>query len=99
MALLALNNRVCAEQRKPIEVILNRLIRDLPAKHRMAFGAVGAKLPTVNIGVAIGAVLANVRENGLCVASRAGYFFVHAAEWIARGVVIEFGNGADGGPA
>jgi hypothetical protein len=55
-------------------------------------------LPAVNIGVAIGAVLANLGENGFCVASRAGYFFVHAAERIARGVVIEFGNGADGSP-
>jgi len=99
MALVALNNCVRAEQRKPVEVILNRLIRDLPAKHRMAFGAVGAKLPAVNIGVAIGAILANFGEDGFCMATRAGHFFVHAAQRISRGIVIEFGNGANRGPA
>ena len=65
----------------------------------MALGAVRAELSAVNVGVTIGAVLANVGENRLGVASRAGYFFVHAAKRVARGVVVEFGNGANGGPA
>jgi hypothetical protein len=52
----------------------------------------------VNVGVAIGAVFPYVGENWLGVASRAGHFFVHAAKRIFRGVVIEFGNGANGRP-
>lgn len=64
----------------------------------MALRAIGAKLCPVNIGVAIGAVLSNVGENGLGVASRAGYFFVHAAKRVPRGVVVEFWNGSNGGP-
>ena len=65
----------------------------------MALGAIGAELSVVNVRMAIGAVLAHVRENGFGVASRAGYFFVHAAQRVPGCVVIEFGNGANGGPA
>ena len=65
----------------------------------MALGAVLAELGAVNVGVTIGAVLANVGENRFCVTSRAGYFFVHASKRVARGVVVEFGNGANGSPA
>jgi hypothetical protein len=48
--------------------------------------------------VTIRTVLPNVGENRLGVASRAGYLFVHAAKRVARGIVIEFGDGANGGP-
>lgn len=65
----------------------------------MALGAICAELGAVNVGVAIGAVLSNVGENRLGVASRAGHFFMHAAQRVARGVVVEFGNGPNGGPA
>ena len=99
MALLAFHDGVRAEQRKPVEVLLNRLDRHLPAENRVALRAVRAELSAVNVGVAIGAVLANIGENRLGVASRAGYFFVHAAKRVPRGVVVEFGNGANGGPA
>ena len=87
------------QQRKSVEVVLNRLGRNLPAERRVALGAIGAKLAAVNIGVAIGAILANIGEHRLGMAARAGYFLVHAAKRVARGVVIEFGNGAYGSPA
>ena len=99
MALVALQDGVRAEQRKPVEVILNRLHRRLPAQNRVALDAVLAELRAVNVGVAIGAVLAHVGKHRPRVASRAGYFFVHAAQRVARRVVIEFGNGANGNPA
>ena len=65
----------------------------------MALRAVIAELSAVDVGVTIRALLANVGENRFCVASRAGYFFVHAAEWIAGAVVIEFRYGSNGTPA
>jgi hypothetical protein len=99
VTLLALHYCVRAEQRKPVEVLLDRLDRHLPAKHSVALGAVRAELCAVNVSVAIRAVLSNVGENWLGVATGAGYFFMHAAKRIARGVVIEFRNGANGCPA
>jgi len=99
MALLALQDGMRAEEREPVEVLLNRLDRYLPAENRVAPGAVLAELGAVNVGVTIGAVLANIGENRLGVASRAGYLFVHAAKRIPRGVVAKFGNRADRGPA
>jgi len=98
MALLALQDGMRAEQRESVEVLLNRLDRNLPAEDGMALGAVLAELSAVNVGVTIGAVLANVGEYRLGMASRAGYFFVHAAKRVPRGVVVEFGNGANGYP-
>lgn len=65
----------------------------------MALRAVRAELSAVNVGVTIGAIFSNIRENRLGMASRAGYFFVHAAKRVPRGVVVEFGNGANGNPA
>lgn len=80
-------------------MLLDRLDRHLPPENRVALGAPAAELGAVNVGVTISAVLANVGENRLCMASRAGYFFVHAPKRVSRGVVIEFGNGANGSPA
>jgi len=98
VALLAFHHRMRAQQREAVEVLLNRLSLDLPAENRVALGAIGAKLPAVNVGVATGAVLANVGEHWLGVASRAGNFFVHAAQRVSRAVVIKFGDGANGSP-
>jgi hypothetical protein len=99
MALLAFDYGVRAEQRKPVEMLLNRLDRHLPAENRMALCAVFTELSAVNVSMAIGAVLSNVGEYRFGVASRAGNFFVHAAKRILRSVVVEFRYGANGGPA
>ena len=99
MALITLQNRMRAEQRKSVEVLLNRLDRYLPSEDRMALGAILAELSAVNVGVTIGAVLPNVGKNWFCMASRAGNFFVHATQRVARGVVVEFWNGTNGDPA
>ncbi len=99
MALLALHYSVRAEQRKSVKVLLHRLGRYPPAENRVALGAVGAELAAVNVSVTIGAILSNVSENRSGVASRASDLFVHATKRVPRGVVIELGNGANGGPA
>jgi len=65
MALLALHNRMRSQQRKSIEVLLDGLHGNLPTQNGVAFRAIRAKLTTVNICVAIRAILANVGENGL----------------------------------
>lgn len=89
---LAFHYRVRAEQRKAVEVLLNRLRGNLPAEHRVALRAVRAELTAVNIGVAIGAVFSDVREDGLGVTARTGNFFVHAAQRVPRGVMTKFRN-------
>ena len=99
MALIALQDGMRAKQWKSVEMLLNRLDRYLPSQDGMALGAILAELSTVNVGVTVGAVLAHVGKNRFCMASRAGYFFVHAAKRVPRGVVAEFRNGANGRPA
>jgi hypothetical protein len=99
MTFLAFHHGVRAKQRKSVEVLLNRLDRRPPSENRMALSAVRAELGAMNVGVTIGAILANVGEHRLGVASGAGHFFVHAAKRVPRGVVIEFGDGANGSPA
>jgi hypothetical protein len=98
MALFALHNSVLAEEWKSIEVLLNRVHRNLPAQHRVALRAVAAELGAVDVRMAIRAVLANVGENRLGVATCAGHFFVHSSKRVSRGVVIKFRDGADRGP-
>lgn len=71
MALIALHHRVRAEQRKAVEVVLNRLIGYLPPKRCVALSAIGSHLPVVNIRMAIGAIFPYVREYRLRVAARA----------------------------
>jgi len=79
VALLALHHSVGAEQRKPVEVILNRLRGNLPAERRVALRAIRAHLRAMNIRVAIGAIFSHVGEHRFCVATRAGDFCVHSA--------------------
>jgi hypothetical protein len=52
----------------------------------------------MNVGVAIGAVLSYVGEDGLDVALHALHFFVHAAQRVLGFAVVEFGNGANRAP-
>jgi len=95
MALRAFHNSVRAEKRESIEVLRNRLDRHLPAENRVTLSAVGAELSAVNVRMASGAILANVSENRFGMTPCARYFFVHSAQRIARGVVVELGNGTN----
>ena len=99
MALVALNRGVSTQEREAVLVIAHLLHRDIPTLHGMALRAVGAHLATMDVRVAIGAILTHVGEYGFYVALGALHFFVQAAEGIFRFVVIEFRNCADGAPA
>ena len=99
MALLAFHHRVRPQQRKPVEVLRNRLHRYLPTQHRVALRAVGPELRPVNVRVTIRALLPYIREHRLQMASRARYFLVHPTQRIPRAVVIEFRNGPNRRPA
>lgn len=61
----------------------------------MAAFAVGAELATMDIGVTVGAMRADVAEDKRGVALRAGNLLMHAAQRIASVIVVELGNGAD----
>ena len=68
VAVLTKHRGVRTEQRKTILVILYPLDGNIPALNGMALLAIRAHLPLVHIGVAVRAVLANVREHRLHVA-------------------------------
>ena len=99
VTLITLHHGVRTKQRKSIEMVLDRLIRDIPTRDSVALGTVRAHLTPMNIGMAVRAVLADIGKDRLDVALRAGNFFVHAAKGISRGVVVEFRNGANRNPA
>ena len=99
MALLAGHGRVRAKQREAILVILYLLHGNVPALDRVALLAIRTHLPAVNIRVAVGAILSHVGEDRFYVALNARYFFVHAAQWIVRLVVIKLRHRADRTPA
>ncbi len=98
MALLAFHHRVRPQQRKPVEVLRNRLHRYLPTQHRVALRAIGPELRPVYVRVTIRALLPYIREHRLEMASRARYFLVHPPQRIPRAVVIEFRNGPNRRP-
>ena len=87
-----------AKQRESVEVLLDRLIRDIPTGDGVALGAIGPHLTAMNVGVAVRAIFPDISEDRLDVALRAGNFFVHAAKGISRGVVVELRNGANRNP-
>jgi hypothetical protein len=75
------------------------LHRNIPTAHCVALGAVGAELAAMNIRVAVRTVLPDIGEDGPEMALRAVNFFVHSAKGISRGVVVEFWDRANRGPA
>jgi hypothetical protein len=79
-------------------MIADLLAGSEPALHNVALGAIRAKFPQVNVGVAIGAVLADVGEDRVRVALRAGNSRVRAAQRVSSLIVIEFGNGTNRAP-
>jgi hypothetical protein len=79
VTVIALQQGVRTYQRKAILMIADLLERDLPPLNRMAILAIGAKLPAMNVSVAIGTVLAHVLEDQARMAFRALDFLVHSA--------------------
>lgn len=99
VAIFALHSGVRSQQRKPILVIFHRLDGNIPALNRVALRTVRAHFSLVDVGVAVLAIPANIREDRLDVALGALHFFMHSAKRILGLVVIELRNGADGPPA
>ena len=99
MAREAILQGMGAQQRKTVLVLLHRLQRNFPALHRVALLALCAELAAVNIGMAVRALRSHVGEHQARVTQAALHGFVHAAQWIARLVMIEFRKIADGLPA
>jgi len=99
VAVFALHAGVSSQQWKTILVIFHLLDGDIPALNSVALCAIGAHFSLVDVGVAVLAILANVREDRLDVALTALHFFMHSAKRILGLVVIELRHGADGTPA
>jgi hypothetical protein len=95
VACFALHHGVRADQWKPILVILNVPVGDLPAFHGMATFAIRAELAAMDIRMTIGAMSTYILENKRGVALGAAYILVHSPQRIAGVVVIELGDGAD----
>lgn len=80
-------------------MILNVTCGNLPALYRVATFAVGPELASMDICVAIRTMCADVGEHHRGVALGATDIAMHAAQWIAGLIVIEFGHRADRLPA
>lgn len=99
MAGVAIERGVRAEEREPVLVIVDLLDRDIPSVDGVALLATGAKLPLMDVGMTVGALIPNVGENGFHVTLRAGNVLVQAAQRKLGLIVVELGDGADRLPA
>lgn len=87
-----------AGQREAVHVLIDLLHRNFPSPDRMTGLAIRAHLALVDIGVAVGALVANVSEDHLGMAGRAGHTFVQAAQGILGLIVIELRHRSNGFP-
>jgi len=88
-----------SNQRKEVHMIADLLLRSEPTLGDVALGAIRAKLPQMNIGMAIGTILANIRKDRLGVTLRARELFVSAAKGKFCSIVLELRFGANRAPA
>jgi len=98
VALVALHQGMRSDQRKAVLVVFNRIQRDIPSFYRVAVFAACAKLTAMNIRMAIGALFADVLKDKAGVAGGASNILMHSTERIARAVMVELGEGANGLP-
>ena len=80
-------------------MIAYRLDSNGPAFDRVTRFAIPTKLPAMDVRMAICAFLTNVREHQFDMAAGARNFFMHSTERVARLVMFEFRDTADGFPA
>jgi len=71
-------------------VLINLLHRHLPALYGVALFTICAELALVDIGVAVCALLADIREDRLHVTLRAGDILVHTAQRKSGLTMVEF---------
>jgi len=96
---VALHQGVCADQRKPILMVANRVDGNLPTFYAVALFAIGAELAAMNVRMAVGAAGTYIFEHQAQVALSAPYIRVHSAQGILRLVVVEFRKAANRLPA
>jgi hypothetical protein len=89
VALVAFHQGMGSDQRKTILMIANGIQRNMPAFHRMAALAIGAKLTAMYVRMAIGTVGADILEYQFGMALHARNFLVHALQGISGLIVIE----------
>ena len=80
-------------------MLIDLLNGDIPALDGMALLAVRTHLTLMEVGVTVRAVLAHISKDRLHVALRASDTFMHAAQRVLCGVVIEFRDRPDRLPA
>ena len=95
MAGIAVHSGVCSGQREAVIVLLDLLNRNLPAPNCVAGLAIGPQLPLMDVGVTVLAALSNIAKYRLYMALSAGDGLMHAAQRVARPVVVEFWNGSN----
>ena len=95
VARIAVERRVGSGQWKTIIVILNLMHRDLPSPNRVALFAIGPKLASVNVGVAILTALSNIGEYRFYVALRTSNRLMHPEQRVTGLIVVEFRNCPD----
>jgi len=88
-----------ASEREAVVMLLDLLDRNRPSPYRVTLLTIRSELPPVNIGVAILATLAHIREHRLDVTLDASHGLVHAAQGVPRLIVIELWNSADRTPS
>lgn len=95
---ITVHSSVCSDQREAVRVLLDILNRNLPSADGMALFAISPELTLVNVGVAILATLADIREDRLHVALSARNRDMHTAQRVTRLAVIKFRNRANRPP-
>jgi len=80
-------------------MVADLLLGSEPALHDVALRAIRAEFTQMDIGMAIGAILADIRENRLRVTLRARGSFVSASKRKLRLIVVELRNIANRAPA
>lgn len=99
MAGIAFQGSMTSHQRKPVLVILYRLLGYRPGLDVVAPLAIRSHLAAMDVGVAIRASSAGVRKDRLDVATRAGHAFVRTLQGITRTAMVEFWDRPNGLPA
>jgi hypothetical protein len=98
VARIAVHRRVCADQGKPILMLVDGLDQNLPATYSMAGVALRPIPSPVNVGVTVLAIATCIREHGVDVTFLTAHTRVQSAQWVTGLVVIEIRLSADRSP-
>ena len=88
-----------ANQREEVRMVADLILRSAPTLGVVALRAIRAKLPQMNIGMAIGAIPADIGKDRLRVTLRACHFLMSTGEGELGSIVVEIGIAANRAPA